>query len=207
MNELETRPSIISSLLVNIKVDYYKETPESEPTATEWRFSDSLYPMYIGSNKYYGVGRLMGITETNSEIRASSSQLTVTLSGIPNSRIYELVNSRIKGCPISVYRALFAPPGFDPLETNLEIGIDNLVYRFRGFVNNYSLSEDYNIESRTSTNTLVLTCSSSADVLSNKIAGRKTNPVSMKKYFPDDISMDRVPSLENAYFNFGAPKT
>ena len=205
MSQLSDYNSLVSNLFVRIKVDYYKETPESEPVQTYWRFGDSLYPMTINGEEYYGVGKLMGITETNSEIKASSSQLTVTLSGIPNSSIYQLVNSRIKGCPITVYRVLLTPNYMLPVD--ITSGEDNNVFaRFRGFVNNYALQEDYNIDTRTSTNTLVLTCSSAVDVLSNKISGRRTNPYSQKKFFPNDLSMDRVPNLENASFNFGAPK-
>jgi len=94
---------------------------------------------------------------------------------------------------------------FDPV-TNTPLEIEgNPLARFRGFVNNYSLQEDYDNSTRTSTNTLVLVCSSSLDVLSNKVNGRKTNPYSQKRFYPDDLSMDRVPTLENATFDFGAP--
>ena len=77
--------------------------------------------------------------------------------------------------------------------------------RFRGYVNNYSLQEEWDNQTRTATNTIVLQCASSVDVLNNKIAGRKTNPESQKRFYPTDVSFDRVPNLENATFNFGAP--
>jgi hypothetical protein len=77
--------------------------------------------------------------------------------------------------------------------------------KYRGFVNNYSLQEDFDIVSRTSTNSIILICNSAVDVLQNKFTGRKTNPESQKKFFPNDVSMDRVPTLENATFDFGGP--
>lgn len=203
MSVLDTSSALVSNMFVRILVDYFKESPAHEVTSTVWRFGDSIYPFTIRGEDYYGLGKLMGITETNSDIKATSSQLTVTLSGIPNSSIYQLVNSRIKGCPITVYRVLLTPD-MQPLAISQE-SESNVLARFRGFINNYSLQEDYDIESRTASNTLVLTCSSSVDVLNNKITGRRTNSFSQKKHFPNDVSMDRVSALENASFNFGAP--
>jgi hypothetical protein len=102
---------------------------------------------------------------------------------------------------VRIYRALFNAA------TGAYLDIEgNPLGRFRGFVNNYSLNEELDNTNKTATNTLVLTCASAANVLQNKIAGRRTNPESQKRYYPTDISMDRVPNLENATFNFGAPK-
>jgi hypothetical protein len=44
------------------------------------------------------------------------------------------------------------------------------------------------------------------NVLENKVAGRKTNPKSQKQFYPSDRSMDRVPTLKGATYNFGAPQ-
>jgi hypothetical protein len=160
-----------------------------------------LTPYTINSESYLGLGKLMSISSSSSELRVSGGELIITLSGVPNSSIYEIVNSKIKGSPVRVYRGLFNAA------TGAFLSIaGNPIGRFNGFVNNYSLSEDYDNSTRTSSNTLVLTCTSVVDVLDNKIAGRKTNPSSQKKYYPNDLSMDRVPNLEKATFNFGAPK-
>ena len=124
-----------------------------------WLFSDRLYPTVIDGDTYLGIGKLMGITETASEIRASSGQLTITVSGIPNSSLTEVLNSKIKGCPVYVYRMLFDPVTQESLNI-----VGNPLMKYRGFINNFSLQEDYTIDSRSSTNTIVLTCSSAVDV-------------------------------------------
>jgi len=192
--------AIQSNLFVRIQVDYYKETAESEPIQEVLRFSDNIQPYTLDGEEYLGLGKLVGITSTNSELRASSGDLTITISGIPNSSIYEIVNSKIKGCPVRITRVLFNPA------TGLPLNIaGNPLARYRGFVNNYSLQEDWDQNTRTSSNTIVLVCASSIDVLSNKVGGRKTNPYSMKRFYPNDLSFDRVPTLENTTFNFGAP--
>lgn len=201
MINLSPYTSIQSNLFVRIEVDYYKATPASSPTTQILRFSDRRQAYTINSEEYIGLGNLMGITGTTSEIRTSSGELTITISGIPNSAISEIVNSRIKGCPVRIYRVIF-----DPI-TNVALAIpDNPLLRYRGFVNNYALNEDHDIMTRTSTNTITLVCASAIDVLQNKFSGRQTNPTSQKRFFPSDTAMDRVPNLENATFNFGAPK-
>jgi len=201
MIDLSSYTSIQSNLFVRIQVDYYKDSPNATPRQEILRFSDFKYPIEVNGEVYQALGGLMGITDTRSEIRASSGELTITISGIPNTSIYEIVNSRIKGSPVMVTRVLFDPA------TNQMLNIPgNPLAKYRGFVNNYSLQEDYDVRSRTSTNTIVLTCASAIDVLANKVSGRKTNPYSQRKFFPNDLSMNRVPTLENATFNFGAPK-
>jgi hypothetical protein len=199
--DLTSYSSVQSNLFVRIQIDQYRTTTSGSYTEEVLTFSDMLTPYTINSEVYTGLGKLMSITSSKSELRVSSGEMTITLSGIPNTAIAEIVNSKIKGAPVRVYRALFNP------NTNALLAVSpNPLGRYRGFVNNYSLNEEYDTESRTSSNTLVLVCASSVDVLQNKVAGRKTNPESQKRFYPSDLSMDRVPNLENATFDFGAPK-
>lgn len=201
MIDLTSYKSIHSALAVRIQVDNYRTTPSGSYSQEFLRFSDFTSPLTINSEEYIGVGRLMGITSSSSELRVSSGELTITLSGIPDARIAEIVNSKIKGCPVSIYRVLLNPADYTVLNI-----VGNPMGRFRGFVNNYSLQEEYDAGQRTGRNTIVLICASAVDVLSNKVAGRKTNPASQKRFYPSDVSMDRVPTLENTTFDFGAPK-
>jgi hypothetical protein len=198
---LDGYKSIESNLFVRISLDYYKANAGSSPSSQVLRFSDRLYPTTINSESYTGLGKLMSISASASELRASSGELSITIAGIPNTSIYEIVNSRFKGASITVYRAIFDS------STNSLISIaGNPMIRFKGYINNLSLDEDYDVDNRQSSNTLVLTCSSVIDLYANKIAGRRTNPSSQKKYFSSDVSMDKVPNLENSFFDFGANK-
>lgn len=196
---LESYAAIESNLFVKIELDYYKANAAATPAANTLYFSDRLAEYNNGADTYIGLGNLLNITSTASELRVSGYELTVTISGIPNSSIYEIVNSRIKGSKITVYRGMF-----NQANNNLISGLTaNPQIRFQGYISNLGLDEDWNQESRTSTNTLVLNCASVVDVMNNKIAGRKTNPSSQKKFYPTDISMDRVPRLEETKFDFG----
>lgn len=165
-------------------------------------FSDKLESTVINGDTYVGLGNLLAVSGSNSELRSSSGEVSVSISGIPNSSITDITSANIKGSDIKIVRGLFnATNG-----TLLTAITGNPINRFVGYVNNLSLEEDYDIDARVSTNTLILVCSSNVDVLNNKVAGRRTNTASEKKYFPNDLSMDRVASLENSYFDFGANK-
>jgi hypothetical protein len=54
--------------------------------------------------------------------------------------------------------------------------------------------------------TISFQCSTLIDLMSEKRAGRRTNPMDEKTFFPNDLAMDRVPTLAGSSFNFGAPK-
>lgn len=164
-------------------------------------FSDRHESTVIEGDTYLGLGNLMGITSSTNELRASNAETTITISGIPNTSITQILNLKLKGSEVKIYR------GFFNATTNALLSISgNPMGRFQGFVNNMSLSEDYDVESRTSSNTLSIQCSSVVEVLSNKIAGRRTNPSSQNQFFPNDRSMDRVPAVENAYIDFGVKR-
>lgn len=201
MNQLTDYSTVQTNIFVRIEVPEYKDTPNSAPRQEILRFSDLITPLDIDNETYLGVGNLMGITDSWSELRPTSGELIITLSGIPNSSILEITSSKIKGCAVRIYRAFLDPT------TGLLLPLTiNPILRYRGFVNNFSLQETYEIEERSATNTIVLTCASAIDVLVNKYTGRKTNPSSQRRHFPGDKSMDRVPNLENATFDFGAPR-
>jgi|TARA_B110000977_G_scaffold143597_1_gene182332 hypothetical protein len=189
--------SVHTSLFVRIQVDQYRTTSTGTYAPEVLTFTDHFADYTISSELYQNVGDLLNITASRSQIRNSSDTVSISLSGIPNTNLAEIIHSRIKGSPVRIYRGFFD-------NTNTLIG--TVQGRFRGFVNNYSLQEDYDIDGRTATNTIALECSTTIDVLNNKYSGRRTNPDNEKKYFPADLSFERVPNLADLSFNFGVPK-
>jgi len=165
------------------------------------RFSDYRQNFSINGENYLAVGNFLGVTASSSDLRATGNSMTITLSGVPNSSISDVLNRKIKGAAVRVYRVAFN------VTTGQALDIEgNPMGRFRGFVNNYTISEDYDVQNRSTTSTISFICASAVDVLSNKVSGRLTNPDSMRRFFPSDASMDRVPALQNTTFDFGAPK-
>lgn len=170
--------------------------------STTLLFSDRIATTTIGGNTYTGLGRLLSISGSNSELRTSGQELTIGISGIPNTSISEIVNANLKGSSVRILRGLYnASTG-----AFLSSVTGNPIVRFTGYINNIALEEDYDVDNKTSSNTLLLSCASNVDILDQKISGRKTNTESQKKFFPNDVSMDRVATLENSFFDFGANK-
>jgi hypothetical protein len=193
--------SVQTGLFCRVSVDYYKSTANATPRQEVLRFSDFNKEVTINDELYYGLGRLLAVGNSNSEIRGTSSGLSVTISGIPNSSIAEIINSRIKGSPIEVWRVFFNP------STGQQLNITgNPAGRFFGVINNYSLQEDFDYDAKVSSNTIVFSCSSYIEVLNNKVSGRRTNSLDQRQFYPLDVSMDRVSNLVGANFNFGAPQ-
>lgn len=196
---LSSYAAIESGLFVRMDCEYYRAQPNDTPTTNVFRFSNYNIPVTINSEVYSPLGQLMSISSTSSEIRNSTSGVTISVSGIPNTSIAEIVNSRIKGSAVQVWRMLFDP------QTKQQLVISgNPAGRFRGFVNNYSIEEDYNSEDGIATNTLIFSCASTTEILTNKISGRRTNPIDQQALYAGDPSMDRVLNLAKSNFNFGA---
>ena len=197
---LSSYKSIQTALFVRMVVPYYKSSPSATPASEVLRFSQYNQPVTINSEVYSPLGGLLSVSDSSSDLRPSSGTFTVAISGIPNTSIAEIINSRIKGSTIQVYRAVFDATTWQLLSIS-----DNPVGRFQGIVNNYSLEEDWNPGATIVSNRIILTCSSTVDVLTGKIAGRRTNPTDEKAFYPSDLAMDRVPTLAESNFNFGIP--
>lgn len=197
MINLDSYVSVRSALFVRIQVDEYRTTSGGAYSSQVLRFSDHNTAFTINSESYVPVGNLLGVTASSSEIRPSSSTVTLTLSGIPNTSISEILYSKIKGSPVKIYRAFFN------VSTGAQIG--TTIGRFIGSVNNVSLEEDHDVIARTASNTLQIECASNVDILTRKVNARRTNPESMKRLYPTDVSFDRIPNLKETTFNFGAP--
>lgn len=158
--------------------------------------SDYSSSVTFGGNTYTNIGRLLGITAVSSELKASPNELSISLSGIPTDSVSNVLTKEIKGSTVEIYRGFFnASTG-----TLLSLG-SNPILKFKGIVTNYDVSDDVDIAAQIATTTITLACASDVEVLSNKVSGRRTNPVD----FPDEDSMNRVTALANSNFNFGAP--
>ena len=197
---LSSYNNIECGLFVRIACSYYRSTEAGSFTSQILRFSDINRPITILGESYTGLGRLLGITASQSELRVTTNDVTITLSGIPNSSLEEIMASRLKGSSVKIYRGIFNSA------TGALLSItDNPVGRFSGYITNFSLGEEYDYDNKNASNTIVINCSSTVSILEKRVAGRKTNSDSMKYFYPTDVSMDRVSQLTSTYFNFGAP--
>jgi hypothetical protein len=188
--DLSQYSSLQSNLFVKIVVPGYATLA----------FSDYFKPVTFSGTNYQALGQLVTVTETTSNLRAAPEELTVVISGIPENRISEILDNKIKGSRIEVLRAFFNASTGELL--NIQ---GNPAGKFRGVVSNYSINDDLTEDAMTGTISIVLTATSVIDLLNNKITGRRTNPQSHNEFYPNDQSMNRVPALAKSNFNFGAP--
>lgn len=188
---LSSYPSIYTALFVRIDI----------PDYTVMRFSDYYKAYTINGESYTGLGSLMTVSDSTSELRLSDTEVTVTFSGIPTANIDMVQDYKIKGSDIEIYRGIFNA------STGSLISISgNPMGKFKGIVNNFALQESWDEGSNDSTVTVLLTCTSVVSLLRNRLAGRRTNPIDQQFWFPADSSMNRVPNLADSNYNFGAPK-
>jgi hypothetical protein len=161
-------------------------------------FSDYHKPYTIAGTSYIGLGSLLGVTNTTNNLRAAPGEITISISGIPSTNITSIINNRIKGSSIKVYRGFFNPSTGELLNI-----AGNPAGKFQGVVSNFDITDELNIGSDIGTVSLTLACTSVVEMLNNKITGRRTNPIDFVG--ASDKSMDRVPGLTESNFNFGAP--
>lgn len=194
---------IRTALFVKISVAEYYNGASLVPT--DLLFSDHYRDFGLAGedgstiDTYTALGQLVNITNTTSDLRASGNTVSIVISGIPNTSLRNITRSKLKTSPVRILRAFFTPQG----ELIDDSSIENPVGRFKGFINNYSLVEEWDSEARTASNTIHFECASSIDVLAKKKIGRRTNPESQKRYFPLDRSFDRLPAIANSKYNFG----
>lgn len=163
-------------------------------------FCNAASDITVNSTTYTGMASYMGINQIQQDIKASSVDLTLSLTGIDPNNIAIVLSSDIKGSIIEVWR------GF--LDSNNQIetidGTQQFFKRYQGIINNIAINEDYNERARTRIATCTFSCASMRTVLDNRVAGIKTNPNNWKFLYPNDTSMDRVPLIASTYFDFGA---
>jgi hypothetical protein len=156
-----------------------------------YTFSSSYQTETIDGQAYTPLGGLLAVGVQQRDLRVTSADTSISLSGISGNNMYIVLASLIRGSQIEITR------GFYDNNYNLTSN----AHRFTGIVTNYNISEER--QDQDDNFTITLNASSFKTVLENRIAGRKTNSESWKEFNPTDTSMDRVPSLSDRAFDFG----
>lgn len=144
-------------------------------------------------------GNLLNVSQITQDTKASQGDVTITLSGLNNNYIADIIDNPIKGAPVEIRRAFF-----NVNTGNLIVSSGNPVVEFTGIVNNYAFDEGWSDQTTQSvTTTASLVCSSFMSVLARKVSGRRTNQAEQDYWFPGDNSMNRVGVISEAIFDFG----
>ena len=195
---LTTATSVTHATLIKLTVN----------TST-YTIANSYGPLIYEGTTYLGLGHFLSMDEIQDELQPTTSQLQISLSGIPkdvgeqglgiyNSYVALILDQKIKGSKVEIYRAFFDP-------TTGEIASSSTSLRFSGYISNFTISDATDIESKTDGYTVTVACSSILGILDRKITGRRTNGTDQKALYPTDVSMDRVVAISNTAFDFGRP--
>ena len=161
-------------------------------------FSTSYKEETINGFVYTPLGGLLNVSTQQRDLAATSFDTAITLSGVDQTNIFYVLSDqyKIKGSKIQFYRGFY--------DSNYILTSSSL--RYTGIVTSYAIQENVDMDMATDDYTVTINCSNYKTILENLVSGRFTSPNSWKSYNPNDTSMDNVPNLINAYFDFGKPK-
>lgn len=192
---MSTTIAALSSPSINYG-EFIKLTTESDT----YTFCNAASPITVDGTTYTNLGSLLSIGDIKRETKATSGDLAISLTGVDGANVAVILDSDIKGSLVEVWRGFFD-------SNNQIITTPTLQFfkRYQGYVNNFSVTEDWNEQMRTRIATCSISCSSFRMILQNRISGLKTNPSVWKNFYPNDASMNRVPVIASTFFDFGSP--
>jgi len=179
-----------------VKLTIYNDVANTADT-TVYTFSSAYKYETIDGTQYSPMGGLLGVGIQQRDIRVTSADTSISLSGIPSDgsdNMAIVLGTKIRGSTVEVIRGFY----------NANYNLSNTAQRFTGIVTSYNVTEERH--DLVDNFTITINASSYKTVLQNRVAGRKTNGESWRS-FPvsaTDTSMDNVYSLSDQYFDFGA---
>jgi hypothetical protein len=177
------------------------------PSAT-YRFATTPTALTISAvdaSPFSGLGQLVSVGSVQRDIKSTAAETTVTLVGIDTSMLALVLGAQLKGSQIEMWHGFF-----DQNDALITTGGTGGLYQFfNGYINSFSIAEQWMEEARAYVGVATVSASSVQLILQNRIAGRYTNNNSWQFYNSGDTSMNRVNYIANInyYFGKGAPAT
>ena len=167
-----------------------------------YTFCNAAAPITVDGITFTNLGSLLQLSDIKRDIKANSSDLSISLTGVDGTNVSIVLGSDIKGSRIEVWRGFMD-------SNNQIITTPTLQFfkRYQGIVSNYSITENWNEQIRSRVATVGLSCASFRTILENRVGGVRTTPKIWQAFYPNDNSMNRVPSIAGSYFDFGGEPT
>jgi hypothetical protein len=203
MTDLSSYTSVGTILLAKIVIPSYQTIA----------FSDYNHSLTVDSIDYDELGSLLSVSPVKSEIKGTTYDLSLSITGLLSSNVTAAMNTNLKGSTIEIRKIFYNPANNEIVGSGTRIPTSNNIVttdaplKFQGIINNVGFKENFNSQTGTSDFILTFICSSNLSVLLTQTRGRRTNPVDEAKFFPTDTAFSRVPEIRNSNFNFGAPDT
>jgi hypothetical protein len=181
----------------------------------------------ISSTPFTALGQLVKVNNVQRDIKSTANETTITLIGVDTAMLGLVLNSKIKGSAIDLWHAFFdannqlitavSVPWVNA--ASAQIGWTNSAFAqvgwtsaaagagaykyFSGYVNSFSISEEWMEEARAYVGVVTISASSFQLVLQNRTAGRYTNDNAWQAVTPGDTSMNRVNFVSTINYAFG----
>jgi len=167
---------------------------------TVYTFCNAPAPITVSGITFTNLGALLSVGDVQRDIKSTSDDMTIQLTGIDPTNVALILSSDIKGSLVEMWRGFFT-------SNNQIITTPTTQFfkRYQGIINNVSISENFDSNTRIRIATCSISCSSMRRVLENRFSGVKTNQNNWQKLYPNDTSMNRVAEISNQYFDFGKP--
>lgn len=171
------------------------------PSAT-YRFATTPAPITVSavdSEPFNGVSQLISIGQATRDIKSTANETTFTLVGIDTAMLGWVLSQEVKGSKIEAWHGFFDTDG-----ALITTGGSGGLYKyFTGYVNSFSIGEQWMDDLRMYIGTISVSASSIQLILKNRIAGRYTNDNSWQFFNPGDTSMNRVSFISTINYQFG----
>ena len=195
-----------------------------------YRFATTPMPITVpsvDSEPFTAVGQLVRVGDATRDIKSTANETTVSLTGIDPTMLALVLGAQIKGAAIEMWHGFFdvngqllgeaLPVGWtnnsllnvtwqNQISSNVTwtSAPDGTLYKFfTGYINSFSIGEQWFEDIRGFMGTITLSASSIQLILQNRVAGRYTNNNSWQFYNPNDTSMNRVSFIETINYTFG----
>lgn len=153
----------------------------------------------VDSSPFLGVGPLVKVGDAQRDIKSTANETQFTLVGIDTALLGWVLSQNVKGSQIEAWHGFFNTDG-----TLITTGGTGGLYQFfNGYINSFSISEQWMEEVRQFVGVVNVNASSIQLILQNRTAGRYTNDNSWQFYNSGDTSMNRVAFITNINYLFG----
>lgn len=180
----------------------------------------------ISATPFIALGQLVKVGSVQRDIKSTANETTVTLVGVDTAMLGLVLNSKIKGSSIDLWHGFFdsnnqlitevpivwtnnvssqigwTNSAFAPIGWTSSAGTGVYKY-FSGYVNSFSISEQWMEEIRSYVGVVTISASSFQLILQNRTAGRYTNDNSWQSVTSGDTSMNRVNYISTINYAFG----
>ena len=156
----------------------------------------------VDASAFTGLSQLVSIGSAQRDIKSTANETTVTLVGVDTANLAIVLGAGLKGSQVEMWHGFFDANG-DLITTG---GTGGLYQFFNGFVNSFSISEQFSEDIRAYVGVITISASSIQLILQNRTAGRYTNNNAWQTFNPADTSMNRVNFIETINYAFGKTK-